>query len=241
LLQPLDIGVFGPLKKAVSASLEKLIQVGVNRLEKAEWIDKYVEGQPSALTKSNIQGGWRGAGLVPLCQGHVIQFLPKISLKSATSEMPELSTSFDPAILESSSLDSTALHSLSNKLSALAIKNELNTPARNFIPHLTQAFEESVADNIILKRQLADSLEALGARQIRKQGKRAILKGVYKLSTKELTEALVECDKATKKKKVPKGHGKKKLPMKAVQGAEDVSEDEEEEVKVEVLEVEGAE
>ncbi len=44
LLQPLDIGIFGPLKKAVSASLEKLIQVGVNRLEKVEWMDKYVEG-----------------------------------------------------------------------------------------------------------------------------------------------------------------------------------------------------
>ena len=43
-----------------------------------------------------------------------------------------------------------------------------------------------------------------------------------------------------KKKKVLKGRGKKKLPMKAVQGAEDVSEDEEE-VEVEVLEVEGAE
>jgi len=88
-----------------------------------------------------------------------------------------LTTPFDPAILESSSLDPAALHSLSNKLSALAIKNELNTPARNFIPHLTQAFEESVADNIILKRQLADSLKALGARRIHKQGKRVILKG----------------------------------------------------------------
>jgi len=58
---------------------------------------------------------------------------------------------------------------------------------------------------------------------------------------KELTEVLVECDKATKKKKVPKGHGKKKPSMKAVQGAEDVSEDEDEEVEVEVLEVESAE
>ena len=69
-----------------------------------------------------------------------------------------------------------------------------------------------------------------------------LLKGVYnKLSMKELTEALVECDKAIKEKKVPKGGRKKKSPMKTVQGAEDVSEDEEEEVEVEVLEVEGAE
>ena len=129
LLQPLDIGVFGPLKKAVSASLEKLIRVGVNRLEKAEWIDKYVEGRASALTKSNIQGGWRGAGLIPLCPGHVIRFLPEVILKSAALKMTEPSTPFDPAILESSPLDPAALHSLSNKLSTLALKNELNTPA----------------------------------------------------------------------------------------------------------------
>jgi len=41
LLQPLDISCFGPLKKAVSA-------------------------QEAALIPDNIQGGWRGAGLVPL-------------------------------------------------------------------------------------------------------------------------------------------------------------------------------
>jgi hypothetical protein len=235
LLQPLDIGVFGPLKKAVSASLEKLIRVGVNRLEKAEWVDKYAEGRVHALTKSNIQGGWRGAGLVPLCRQRVIRFLPEVILKSAASELPESSTPppetpFDPAILQSSSLDPAALHSLSNKLCALAIKDELNTPARNFIPHLTQGYEESIADNIILKRQLADTLETLGARQVRKQGKRAILKGVYNLYTKELVESLVECDEAAKKKKASKGRGKKKSGKKAVQEAEDASEDEDEEV-----------
>ena len=58
---------------------------------------------------------------------------------------------------------------------------------------------------------------------------------------KELTEVLVECDKATKKKKVLKGRGKKKSPTKAVQGAEGASKDEDKNVEVEVLEVESAE
>ena len=58
---------------------------------------------------------------------------------------------------------------------------------------------------------------------------------------KELTEVLVECDEATKKNKVPKGRRKKKSPTKAVQGAEDVLEDKDEDVEVEVLEVENAE
>ena len=173
---------------------------------------------------------------------------PEIILKSAL-ELPESNTPsseidctpFDPAILQSSSLDPTTLHSLSNKLCALAIKDELNTTARNFIPHLTQGYEKNVANNIIHKRQLADTLEALGARQVRKQGKRAILKRVYNLNTKELVDKLVQCDEAAKKKKAPKGCGKKKSLKKIVQRHENASEDEGEEVEVEVLEVEGAE
>ena len=98
-----------------------------------------------------------------------------------------------------------------------------------------------MADNVILKRQLVDTLEALGARQVRKQGKRVILKGVYNLNMKELVEVPVECDKGVKKKKVSKGRGKKKSPKKAFQRAEYLSEDEDEEVEVEVLKVEGAE
>ena len=65
LLQSLGIDIFNPLKKAVSASLEKLIRVRVNRLEKVEWIDKYAKKRVHALTKNNI---WRGAGLVLLCR-----------------------------------------------------------------------------------------------------------------------------------------------------------------------------
>ena len=96
-------------------------------------------------------------------------------------------------------------------------------------------------DNIILKHQLADTLETPGARQVCKQGKKSDIKGVYKLSMKELVEALVECDEVAKKKKGPKGCGKKKSSKKTVQRAEDASEDEDEEAEVEVLEVEGAE
>ena len=66
LLQPLDVGVFGPLKKAVSTRLEQLLRTGVTRLEKVEWVETYSEAREVALTVDNIQGGWRGAGLVPL-------------------------------------------------------------------------------------------------------------------------------------------------------------------------------
>ena len=65
LLQPLDVGLFGPLKSAMSACLNTLIRTGVSRIVKVEWMEKYVQARQRAFTKANNQGGWRGAGLFP--------------------------------------------------------------------------------------------------------------------------------------------------------------------------------
>ena len=63
LLQPLDVGVFSPLKTAVMADLDRLIRVGVTCLEKSEWVESYVRACPKAFTDRNIRAGWRHAGL----------------------------------------------------------------------------------------------------------------------------------------------------------------------------------
>src|SRR2546423_6723223 len=54
LLQPLDMGVFSPLKTAVSADLDRLIRVGVTHLEKAEWVESYIRAWPNAFMERNI-------------------------------------------------------------------------------------------------------------------------------------------------------------------------------------------
>ena len=43
LLQPLDVGLFSPLKSAISSSLDRLIRTKVSRIQKAEWLDIYQE------------------------------------------------------------------------------------------------------------------------------------------------------------------------------------------------------
>ena len=76
LLQPLDVGVFGPLKAAMSKCLDQLIRTGISRLQKVEWVEKYMEARPLAFTKSNIEGAWRGAGLFPYSPQKVLRKLP---------------------------------------------------------------------------------------------------------------------------------------------------------------------
>src|SRR2546423_11665002 len=66
VLQPLDVGLFGPLKQAVSARLDRIISTGINRLQKPEFAESYFQAGLTAFRTANIQGGWRGAGLFPL-------------------------------------------------------------------------------------------------------------------------------------------------------------------------------
>jgi len=65
LLQPLDIGYFAPLKKAYSRQIENLVQSRITHISKEAFIPAFVEAFKTTMTKANIQGGFRGAGLVP--------------------------------------------------------------------------------------------------------------------------------------------------------------------------------
>jgi len=65
LMQPLDVAVFGPLKRAISLQISRLLRSGITRIQKAEWLVRYIEAREHAITNANILAGWRGAGLFP--------------------------------------------------------------------------------------------------------------------------------------------------------------------------------
>jgi hypothetical protein len=66
LLQPLDVGCFLPLKKAYGRQAEDLIRNHINHITKIEFLPCFIAAFHASITKSNIQGGFRGAGLDPL-------------------------------------------------------------------------------------------------------------------------------------------------------------------------------
>jgi hypothetical protein len=188
LLQPLDVGVFGPLKKVVSSRLSWLLHCGVTRLEKIEWVENYIEAREVALTAENIRGGLRGAGLVPLNRARVTRSLPEVLLQPSTSPepgstIPEHQIHFNTAFRTDRTPDSKTLRSLSRLVS----KNELHTPERNSIPRLTNNTEQLIARIDILEYRLEHVEKRLGVRQERKKGKRATLKGVNFINDEEDT------------------------------------------------------
>jgi hypothetical protein len=75
LLQPLDVGCFGPLKQAYSRQVEDLIYIHINHVSKLEFLCGFRQAFFASITERNIQGGFAGAGLVPFDPERVLSKL----------------------------------------------------------------------------------------------------------------------------------------------------------------------
>jgi hypothetical protein len=65
ILQPLDVGCFGPLKKAYGREIEGLMKAHITHITKTDFLPAFFAAFQAAMTEKNIMGGFRGAGLVP--------------------------------------------------------------------------------------------------------------------------------------------------------------------------------
>jgi hypothetical protein len=65
LLQPLDIGCFGPLKQSYGCQIEDLIRAYITHITKVEFLCAFRKTFFASITEKNIQSGFAGAGLVP--------------------------------------------------------------------------------------------------------------------------------------------------------------------------------
>ena len=94
LLQPLDVGCFGPLKKEYGKQVENMIRSSTNHITKLEFLPVIKAAIDITFTTSNIKRGFRGAGLVPFDPKAVISKLD-IQLKTPTPP-PSSNTPWEP-------------------------------------------------------------------------------------------------------------------------------------------------
>ena len=233
LLQPLDVGVFRSLKTAMTTQLDPLFRTGLNRLEKAEWVNCLVKARPIALTKSNILGGWRGAGLFPRNVDRILDQLPQTN-ESRTSVTTIASNSSpitptrlqQPLFLSSSPPDVELLHRNNALLKEIIANSTLNSPIRKSICRSIGYGEHYQASNTILQRENKELRALMSARKERQSGKRLILKGKFIVSTEEVYQKLLAAQIATEEKQAKKGKGKRKSHQIASIDVEDDSEEE---------------
>lgn len=90
LLQPLNVRCFRPLKIAYSRAIKQLIRCSITYVSKTEFFLAFYAAYKAAIIRSNIKGGFRGAGLVPLNPENVILKL-NIQLRTLIPVREEIS------------------------------------------------------------------------------------------------------------------------------------------------------
>jgi len=75
LLQPLDVGCFSVLKRSYGRLVEQKMGLGVNHIDKQEFLPLYQQARSEALHARNIRSGFTAAGLVPYDPDRVLSLL----------------------------------------------------------------------------------------------------------------------------------------------------------------------
>jgi len=107
VLQPLDVGVFSPLKRALADETDAMSRLDSGRLKLVEWTEMYIRARQRAMTRTNLKSGWRATGLGPLSPIEVLSKIQQPRYGSPTPRTPGCNDDFDMSLLRSSPPDST--------------------------------------------------------------------------------------------------------------------------------------
>lgn len=205
LLQPLDVGIFGPLKTAILHQLSCILRMGISRLQKVEWLERFVLARERAITKDNILGGWRGTGLFPENMHRILIQIPDIQIVPTTPTPSSTSNTMTPFLPNSSPPDPSVLRSTNQAFLTEISTADISTPVKTHMRRLSGISERLQARVDILEVEVNEIKMVNAQRKERQCGKRLILKDTPVVSTEVVQKALAEAEKATKAKQKKKG------------------------------------
>ena len=190
LTQPLDISVFGPLKKYLSNQVYRIVGANLAKLTKTEWLRCYIPAREDAFSFHNIESGWSGAGLVPFQPRKVIRRKLGRSPTPPSTPPPD-GTIFDTALLNSSQSNIEAMQKANRVLKDMFTSNsDLATPQQNYILRLGQKAEQYKARIAILDKQKEAAESVLNKRKRVESGTRLFLKGQHLVSQEEIVRKI---------------------------------------------------
>jgi DDE superfamily endonuclease/Tc5 transposase DNA-binding domain len=217
LLQPLDVGLFSPLKTAMSGEIYQFVSTGVHRIQKVEWFRHYIKAREIAFTPLNIQSGWRGAGLFPKDPQKVFRHLPPSP--PAISQYSVLPTSptklFTNLPITDSPMGADVLRLTNSALNQyLAMEKPVPSPVRRFIKSLTRTSEVLAAEVTLITQECEEVKRVLHARKQRQASKRLVVEGEIHITRPEIIEGIVDAEKNTREKQAKKGNNsERKTPI----------------------------
>ena len=219
LCQPLDVGVFSPLKTYMSEELDKIMRYGVSSIKKFEWADAYRCARRQAMTVSNIKSAFRTAGLHPFNRRKVLVRMPDFNEADLQNTGDE-EINDTPATVEvhpfaaipasPSKITPNRFHRANAALITNIDAGIFDTPTRNVIPKLVALAEYKSSALILANHQNHAKDSILARRREHATGIRAVLKGQHAASTEELYEKVKAAKDATRAKKANAGQKRTK-------------------------------
>ena len=201
LLQPLDVGIFGPLKKALSVQSDKLFRSGLARIQKVEWLESFAKARAIAMRPDNVDGAWRGASLFPFYPHRILRKFPIPTPPIS----PKIEATTSAYLLNSSPTNALVLQAASTTVIDKIDSSNLSPATKNSIRHFTTLTQKLQAHNSITTKENENLREAMGKRKERMSTKRHVLKGQVSICLEENVQKLETAESATKKRKKNKG------------------------------------
>ena len=231
LTQPLDVGVFGPLKTLMASALEPILSTEIHRLIRVEWLSAFVEAHEGAFSACNIQSGFCGTGIFPYNPSKVINRvrLPIqdcVEIRPLTpTEQSVPATPFTDSVLTSSPLNTEEARSANAALlSQISAGGVLSTPARNYASCVVRRSERVQIRNIIIEEE-HDKLKAVVTkRKAILSGKRKVIDGKHILTSDEILRQITEAERMTKRRRTNSGKKGKRTASQVAEESTDESE-----------------
>lgn len=190
LLQPLDVGVFGPLKRAYGKLLEGLMAAGNNHIDKEDFLHLYPPARAKVFNPINICSGFAEAGLKPVDEEQVLAKIT-FQLRTPTPTLVPASSPWNPQTPQNPRQLDHQVRILQNSLS----KRKLYRSLISHINQLEKAAQMAMEMNLLLQQEIR-TLRAENERKSRKNArKHAILGNDLFMNVQESRDRIQQLDK----------------------------------------------
>lgn len=191
ILQPLDVGVFGPLKTAYGRQIEHLMKARITYITKEDFFPAFLEAFNTSITQENIQGGFRGAGLVPLDAKRV---LSKLDVRLLTPTPPgtplELPTVWESKTPNNPIEATSQSEYLRNRV--IRHQNSSPSPILDGINKIAKGTQRVMHEVAILREEVATLRKANEALSKRRRAKKTRLRQGGSLNVQESQDIVAQ-------------------------------------------------
>jgi hypothetical protein len=202
ILQPLDVGLFGPLKRALAREFDPLFRLDTRRIPRVEWTTAFIRARENAFTASNIRSSFRATSIYPISPITILSTLKMPSPSRTTTPPPiETTSDLDLTLLDSSPPTGTELRQATSLINRVVNESNIASPAKRYISRAGAALERTHSENILLRQENAEARALLRVRKERKTGKRVAIKGKFVFNTQEILKVVEKAEAEAAKKK----------------------------------------